>query len=180
MSTQEPGQTRGFTVLELLIVIAIVSILAALILSVAGPVRKKAVRAQALQLIQSAEHAAKSFQLAHNRWPWNADGQTLAKKLPAQDIFAELAPGNPALAPAAHTPLANTQKTEFLSLPASAIRNGRVIDPWGNELEFFWNPDTRSVVIVSAGPNGVNETVDTAGEGRLKPPAEQADDISNL
>lgn len=170
----------AFTLLELVTVIAVISILSALILAVVSSVRQKARRTQVLALIKDVENAAKVFQLAYNQWPWDTTGATLSRRLPAADIFAELAPGNTALAPATHDPLVNRERTEYLSIAPNWIKNGRVVDLWDNELEFFWNPETRCVIIVSPGPDRVNQTIDISGSGSLRPLGQQGDDISNL
>jgi prepilin-type N-terminal cleavage/methylation domain-containing protein len=170
----------GFTLIELLAVISIISILAALLLTGWSLAREKSRRAQALNFIKNIENAAHSFQLAYNRWPWKIEDQTLSKKLNAGDIFAELSPANSVLAAATYNPLANKQRLEYLAIPPSYVKDGKVIDVWGSELEFFWNPDTCGIIIVSPGKNKLNETVDTSGAGALNPQSEKTDDISNL
>jgi type II secretory pathway pseudopilin PulG len=166
--------------LELLTVIVIISILSALILAVVARVRQKARRTQVLNFIKDVENSAKVFQLAYNRWPWDSGGAGLNQKLAAAEVFAELAPGNTALAPATHDPLVNRERAEYLTIAPTWIRNGRVVDLWENELEFFWNPDMRGIVIVSPGPDHVNQTIDVSGTGSVRPPAQQGDDINNL
>lgn len=170
-------ERRGFTLLEVLTVIGIILILIGILLTVLARARESAKRAQILSFIKNVESSAKNFQLNYNRWPWEVEGATLAQKLPASDIFAELCPANTGLTPASYQPLLNKQRTEYLAIPAQWMKNGAVVDPWGNALEFFWNPDTRSIVIVSPGKNQTNETI---SGGAVKPPAEQNDDINNL
>lgn len=178
--TPNPSRRRGFTLLELLTVVAIIAVLCALLVGAVAGVRERARRAQALSFIRSIEDAAKVFQLAYNRWPWEIEGKTLAQKLPANDIFAELAPANTALAAPSYQTLANRQRVTYLAIPPNWIRDGKVVDVWGNELEFFWNPDTCSIVIVAPANNRRNDTIDTTGLGRIRPPSEQADDVNNL
>jgi prepilin-type N-terminal cleavage/methylation domain-containing protein len=168
---------RGFTLLEILTVIAIVLILIGILLGVLAKARESAKRAQVLSFIKNVESSAKNFQLNYNRWPWEIEGATLAQKLPAADIFAELSPGNTSLTSASYQPLINKQRVEYLAIPPQWIKGGAVADPWGNPLEFFWNPDTRTIVIVSSGQNQINETVKG---GALNPPKDQNDDINNL
>jgi prepilin-type N-terminal cleavage/methylation domain-containing protein len=172
--------TRGFTLIELLTVIGIIALLLGLVVAVLGPAREKAKRAQVLNLIKNIEGAAKVFQLAYNRWPWDVEGKTLGMKLNAGDIFVELSPANAALTPASYTPLFNRQRAEYLAIAPNWIKDGKVVDAWGNELEFFWNPEARCIVIVSPGRDKTNDTIDAAGDGKIKSTAAQSDDISNL
>jgi prepilin-type N-terminal cleavage/methylation domain-containing protein len=174
------NSARGFTLIELLTVIAVISILVAILLTGLGIAREKSRRAQVLNFIKNIENAARTFQLAYNRWPWSTEDKTLAAKLEARDIFAELAPSNSALAEATYNPLVNKQRQEYLAIPPVHIKDGRVIDVWGSELEFFWNPDARAIIIVSPGKDKMNDTVDTSGSGSVKPQNAKSDDINNL
>jgi len=172
------SRTRGFTLIEMLTVVAIIAVLAGLVAAGMVMARKKARRAEAAALIKNVEAAAKTFQLNYNRWPWEIEAATLKDKLNAGDIFAELCPGNTALTPCGYQPLLNKQRVEYLAIPPASIRNGKVVDTWGGELDLYWNPDTRAFVIVSRGENQSNESIDAAGTIQKK--SEQGDDISNL
>jgi hypothetical protein len=152
--------------------------LAGLVLTLLAQARKKARRAEVLSFIKEIEAAAKTFQLNYNRWPWEIEGATLIKKLNAADIFAELSPGTSSLQTCSYQPLLNRQRLEYLAIPAHRIKGARVVDSWGNEFEFFWNPDTRSIVIISIGENQKNETLNAAGV--LNTPSAQGDDINSL
>lgn len=172
------NRARGFTLIEMLTVVAIIAVLVGLVAAGLSMARKKARRAEVATLVKNVESAAKTFQLNYNRWPFEIDGVTLKDKLKACDVFAELSPGNTALTPCTYQPLINKQRVEYLAIPPTNIRNGSVVDVWGNPLELYWNPDTRTLVIVSAGENQKNETID--GAGNIQPATEQGDDINNL
>jgi type II secretion system protein G len=75
MMTSKKNQRRtigGFTLVELLIVIAIIAILAALVLAAAGSVQKKGARSRAEAEIAALEAALESFKADNGDYPSNS------------------------------------------------------------------------------------------------------------
>ncbi|HYF48783.1 MAG TPA: type II secretion system protein [Planctomycetota bacterium] len=173
-----PLRYRGVTMLEMLTVMAIIVVIVGMIATVVGVARKRARRAEVASFVKNIESAAKTFQLNYNRWPFEVEGATLKQKLNASDVFAELSPGNAGLAPCSYQPLLNKQRVDYLAIPPQSIRGGKVVDAWGHEVELYWNPDARVLVVISPGENGRNETIDAGGQ--IRKASDQGDDIHNL
>lgn len=68
-----PSLASGFTLLELLVVMAIIAILAGLILSTAGGIQNKAARARAESEIAALSAALESYKADNGDYPLSAD-----------------------------------------------------------------------------------------------------------
>jgi prepilin-type N-terminal cleavage/methylation domain-containing protein len=67
-------QRRGFTVLELLIVIAIIGLLAGIVLAYMGPARDRAKATAILQQLQEIEKALRIYMISENKSTWPSSG----------------------------------------------------------------------------------------------------------
>lgn len=77
------GRVRGFTLVELLIALAVVSVLIAMALPAYRNQVAKGHRAQArTQLLQAAQFL-QSFQATHDRFDLSRDGQSVRNRMPA-------------------------------------------------------------------------------------------------
>jgi general secretion pathway protein G len=70
------GRKRGFTLIELMMVILIIAILAGLILAISGIVGKKNDRAKAISDMEKIKNALEEYRVSHNSYP--ADLQPLS------------------------------------------------------------------------------------------------------
>lgn len=124
-----PHARSGFTLVELLTVVAIIGILAGLILSTSGYIQKKAARSRAEAEIAAMEAALESYKADNGAYPQAPDSGTSA------------AANNETLLNALFPYADNTAKIymEFKPSqldsqdPASATR---ILDPWGQPYNY--------------------------------------------
>lgn len=178
MNMKTKTNRDGFTLIEILTVIAIISILAAILVPVAGGAKETAMKRRAALEMQSIKMAALQFQSDHRYMPWPPEG---AKKLRvgddkwsadagAQMLVMELLTGSNAL------------KKTYLQIPEKSRPADKSLvfnDPWGQPYVIGmdrnldgavltanvdpWNGKTvmEKVLVYSPGPTGKNKPLKT-------------------
>jgi prepilin-type N-terminal cleavage/methylation domain-containing protein len=173
----------GFTLIEILVVIAIIAILASILVPVAGGAKETALKRRAALEMQSIKMAALQFQSDHRYMPWPPEG---AKKLrvgddkwatdeSAQLLVMELLTGS------------NAMKKVYLQIPEKSRKKDknevnppmRFLDPWGQPYVIGmdrnmdgavttanvdpWSGKTvvETVLVYSSGPTGKNKPLKT-------------------
>lgn len=133
---------RGFTLLEIMVVIVILGVLASLVVPNLMGNKEKADRQKAISDIVSLESALDMYKLDNNRYPTTEQGlQALVKK--------------PTVQP---EPRNYSQDGYIRRLPQ---------DPWGAEYQLM-NPGQHSKLdIFSFGPDGMPDTEDDIGNWNL-------------
>jgi prepilin-type N-terminal cleavage/methylation domain-containing protein len=76
---------RGFTMTELMVVVAIIAVLAGILLTAMGGVRRRALATQTMSTMQEFAKACEAFQIEHNRYPGMIPEQALAEVHDAAD-----------------------------------------------------------------------------------------------
>jgi len=109
--------SHGFTLVELLIVITVIAILAALTLNVAGYINDKAARERARTEIESIGAALASYKAEHGDYPFSASPQTNSGSTD-QTLYTNLSP--------------LTGKVYFEFPKGMTNANKAIIDPFGN------------------------------------------------
>lgn len=174
MNHQPSTKRSAFTLIEVLVVIAIIGILAAIIIPAAGSAKETALKRQAATEMNSIKVAAMQFQADHKYmpWPdkikvgvdkWAADAGTQA---PVMDLLT----GNNAL------------KKGYLQIPEKSRPEDKsmvFLDPWRQPYVIGmdrnldgavlvanappWNGATvtEKVLVYSKGPTGKNEPMKT-------------------
>lgn len=130
MNTKPRANRGGFTLIEILVVIAIVAILASILVPVAGKARKSAMKKRAMVEMNSIKVAAVQFLGDHRYMPWpgavkvGEDMWTASVDGADQKEVMELLTGNN---PLKKNYLQIPEKSRPADNPAVMIFN----DPWG-------------------------------------------------
>jgi prepilin-type N-terminal cleavage/methylation domain-containing protein len=118
----------GFTILELIIVIAIIAILAGLILSTAGYVQKKGASSRAQTEIAALTVALENFKADHGDYPRGTNTNGTAPPTGNTFLLTNLMPTN--------------GKVYFEFNKSMTNANGNVVDPFGENYGYQYPGDT--------------------------------------
>ena len=121
---------RNFTLVEILVVIGIVAVLAAMLLAGLGGATGKAENAKAKSQIKDLQNAIAQFQLEYNKLPKpkGYDGKVLDSDQ-YKWLLEVLAGETPGKASTYGNP--NTRKKQFLALD----KDDNYLDPWDTEFQ---------------------------------------------
>ncbi len=138
----------GFTIVELLVVIAVITILMALITSAGTTARARAKIYQAKTMIASLETALSMYHVDFGDYPGSVAGnQDLINLLSDTATYS----GNLDW----QGPYISFKEGEF----SGVIPNASLIDPWGNDYNYTYDSHTdRDYKILSYGPNGEDDS----------------------
>ena len=75
------------------------------------------------------------------------------------DIVKELAPTHPGVTKG-QKPAINTARETYLEVTYKYLKNGTLVDRWGNEYVIVYKDKVKGLIIWSKGPNGIDETLD--------------------
>lgn len=134
----------GFTLLELVIVMAIISILASFIVSAASIARRRGVKAKAEVMIASVETALSLYETDMGDFPDAGNIQELVVALqgPVEDPDWE---------------------GPYMEFKEGDLDSGVYVDPWGRPFNYRKGPtwgNTGSFNVWSNGPDGVDNSSD--------------------
>lgn len=168
---------RGYTLIELLMVIAIIMVLTGIALAAVSIIRERARIAETRRMVLDLETAIKRFQMDYHQYPWSPSAP--AGSLVAADIIRELAPTRTRLASGRNPSdpkFINKRLKDYLIIPdkflADAGSGATLVDPWGSEYLFAFDVQAQEPKVCSKGPNGIDETSD--GDDDF------GDDLTNL
>ena len=132
---QDRPVRRGFSLVELLVVMGIITILMAMVVGAAFAARQNAFRGKAQAEIRELTNAMKAYAISYGGWPpeiqaaWaNAEtpiqmGETTLQSLRGVDT------GDTG---------SNQREIVFLELSDRQLRNGMYVDPWGTPYEMYF------------------------------------------
>ena len=134
---------RNFTLVEILVVIGIVAVLAAMLLAGLGGATGKAENAKAKSQIKDLQNAIAQFQLEYNKLPKpkGYDGKVLDSNQYGW-LLEVLAGETPGKASTYGNP--NTRKKQFLALD----KDNNFLDPWDAELQVVFEKGYRKGIVV--------------------------------
>jgi general secretion pathway protein G len=138
MSRRRPRRRRGFTLMEVLLVLAILVILGSLVTVGYMQIQKNAYRDAARNQIKNIENAVMTYALAIGRCPSTEQGLNALREAPSDLKNAKRWAG-PYLGKA-NEPLP--------------------LDPWGNDYQYLEEGDGENFKIWSMGPDGQSGTPD--------------------
>ena len=135
---------RNFTLVEILVVIGIVAVLAAMLLAGLGGATGKAENAKAKSQIKDLQNAIAQFQLEYNKLPKpkGYDGKVLDSDQ-YKWLLEVLAGETPGKASTYGNP--NTRKKQFLALD----KDDNYLDPWDKEFQVVFEKGYKKGIAVS-------------------------------
>lgn len=143
MKTKVHPDRGGFTLIEILAVIAIVGILAAIIVPVAGGAKETALKRRAAAEIQSIKVAVMQFQDDHRYMPWPGEPKVGEDRWTTgeadQEPVMELLTGT------------NAMRKLYLQVPEKSRRGASLVfyDPWGQPYQIGMDRNLDGAVRVS-------------------------------
>lgn len=193
MKTNPRAARQGFTLVELMAVITIIVILAALVVGGMSFVTAKQAKNKAQVQIELLSKAIQDYQLDMGRYPGDADNTQIDGKGMTEELYEALfyegfrATQNPSAtttgneATKIYLPqLDPTSSKQGWVAPATTMpARTKILDPWGREYRYrkgtsAQNPDFD---LWSTGPDGETNPGDSAGA--LKDPKNR-DDLKNF
>lgn len=134
---------RNFTLVEILVVIGIVAVLAAMLLAGLGGATGKAENAKAKSQIKDLQNAIAQFQLEYNKLPKpkGYDGKVLDSDQ-YKWLLEVLAGETPGKASTYGNP--NTRKKQFLALD----KDDNYLDPWDKEFQVVFEKGYKKGIVV--------------------------------
>jgi len=150
---------RGFTLMELLVVIGIIIVIAASVLTVIPGIREKTQKKATKALMDRLEIAIEQYYDDNRSYP-----PTGAEPTAIEDLKKALQPSDPA-------------SKQYIEFADEELDNNIIIDEWGNPFVFVSSTDatpnnnTTTYDLYSTGPDGITSLSPDDGD--------DADDINN-
>jgi general secretion pathway protein G len=142
ITSKRRNSMKGFTLIEVMIVIFIIGMIAALVIPNVGGSKSNAELKKAAIDIQNLENALQMYKLNANRFPTTEQGLEALVSIPS----IEPVPRN---------------------YPEGGIINRLPQDPWGGDYILLSPGEIKPVEIYSVGPDGIDGTEDDIGSWNI-------------
>lgn len=111
----------------------------------------------AKNMIHQMDVSIAKFKMDYDQFPWPNDAPPIGTTM--ADILRELAPTNELLTKG-KKPTINTAMETYFEIARKHLKNGTLVDPWGNEYMIGYDEMLNGPSIWSKGPNGIDEMSD--------------------
>ncbi len=141
------ARTGGFTLVELLVVMAIIAMLITILVPTVGVARRAAMEARARSEIQSIVTAVRSYMNDYSRLPGRADvyGAGTDNRRLFDILRAQTATDNP-------------RQIMYLEIADSSLVNGNYVDAWRNQYRVAFDRDYNNEIDLSS-VDGIGRTL---------------------
>ncbi len=177
---------RGFSLIELLVVVAIATVLVTLLIAAIGKVRDQSRRTKAVNAINQVATAFGAYYDEYKRWPMGIaqGGGDTGPNIEATSTGIKIDRGVVSLLKGGDTAGMNPKQIRFMDFSPSDIVGGYFVDPWGNPYKYMldynqdrnlhvwfdgnsWDVDLKQPVAVwSTGKNGSDRLADSDDDVR--------------
>ena len=131
MAIRLTAGSRGFTLIEVLVVMGVIAILVALLMPVIGTVRESAKKSQAKSEAQRIEAAIHAYFSDYNKLPLTTQGSAdvLAETTASMTVIKAMIAQDPAL---------NPRAVPYIAAQGQNL-DGTYLDPWGSQYVLWFD-----------------------------------------
>ena len=161
----------GFTLIEMLVVIAIIAVLVALLIPAVGKARQAAARTRAKHQIMDIMQAFTAYYDEYKRWPTGLTGYDNGRDIEYNTTGIQMETNVVVMLGGANVKNMNPKRIPFLQLEPGALNElGQYVDPWGNPYKYMldFNGDNKVHIFFSNmnGETNLNRQVAVWSRGR--------------
>lgn len=169
-------RSSAFTLVELLVVVAIMAILVAILLPGIGAVRNGAKKTKARLDVAALQHAFKAYYNEYAKWPGNlndynnwpaseADVESQINGIEVRGPVVRMLAGENVMVGVGGDDPTNPRQVVFLEVPAESLIGDAYLDPWGNPYKYMldFNYDNNLLIRFSNFSGETNLTDITVG-----------------
>jgi prepilin-type N-terminal cleavage/methylation domain-containing protein len=180
-------RSRGFTLVELLAVLAIVTVLAAVLIPTVGRARKSALRGRTQTDVGTLLRAFQMYYVEYDEWPEGLMGGDTGPDVESTNPGIEFGSNVVVMLRGTDVSGSNPGNSQFLDIPLERLRkDGVFCDPWGSPYrymcDFNYDGTVRVLNRELPGEGQLDEkgvAVWSLGPDQSDAPGRQADDITS-
>ena len=132
------SSTSGFTLMELLVTVAIILILMTLLFPVVGKVKQQTMRTSARHDVKQLETAFRAYYDEYKRWPTGLTSYDTGSDIEDTTTGIQVESGVVAMLSGEDEPVGmNPKLVRFFEVPSERLSSGDFVDPWGNPYKYM-------------------------------------------